>query len=86
MDIGLIIGSVGVFFLLLAFMLNLSGRLSERSKLYLTMNVIGAAMAAWYAWVGSVIPFVLLESTWAAVSLYRLFGSLRSTGPDSSIA
>jgi uncharacterized membrane protein len=68
----LLIGSVGVGLLLLAFALNLLRRLSEASPIYLSMNVIGALLAAWYAYSGEVIPFVVLELVWAATALVRL--------------
>lgn len=80
MDLALWIGSVGVFLLLLAFVLNLSGRLPERSRCYLLLNLTGASMAAWYAWAGSALPFVLLEGIWATVSAVRLIGVMKSTG------
>jgi hypothetical protein len=68
----LVIGSVGVGLLLLAFVLNLLRKISERSRLYLLMNLIGALMAAWYALAGGLLPFVILEGTWAAAALVRL--------------
>lgn len=74
-----IIGSVGVGVLLLAFVLNLLNKLSERSRVYLLMNLIGAAMSAWYALVGNLVPFVVLEGVWAAVALVRLGFTLRKS-------
>lgn len=71
--IGMIIGSLGVFLLLLAFALNLTRVISERSTSYLLMNFIGAGMAAYYAFVGGMIPFVILETVWAMTALVRFF-------------
>jgi len=70
----MIVGSTGVGLLLLAFVFNLLRMLSERHPAYLTMNVLGAFLAAWYAWVGGVVPFVILESVWGGVALIRLMG------------
>ena len=70
----MIVGSAGVGLLLLAFVLNLLRMLSEKHPAYLTMNVLGAALAAWYAWVGGVVPFVILESVWGGAALIRLMG------------
>jgi hypothetical protein len=70
----MIVGSAGVGLLLLAFVLNLLRMLSERHPAYLTMNVLGAGLAAWYAWVGGVVPFVVIESVWGGVALIRLMG------------
>ena len=74
------IGIVGVGLLLLAFVLNLARRIGERSRAYLVMNAVGAAMAAWYAWVGEVIPFVILELVWCGAALARLT-SVYKSGP-----
>lgn len=74
---GMIIGSVGVFILLLAFALNLMRVISERSAIYLLMNFIGAGMAAWYAYAGGTIPFVILETVWALTALMRFFTTLK---------
>lgn len=77
----LLIGSVGVGLLLLAFALNLLKRLSESSPVYLAMNIVGAAMAAWYAFQGNAIPFVILELVWASVALIRLILVIKKGSP-----
>jgi hypothetical protein len=68
----LIIGSTGVGILLLAFVLNLVQKLSERSPAYLIMNFCGSILAAWYAWAGGIVPFVVLEIVWGGAALTRL--------------
>jgi hypothetical protein len=73
----LIIGSVGVGFLLLAFTLNLLKILKENSKLYLLMNFVGAGMAACYAFDGNIIPFVILELVWAAAAVIKLILTIK---------
>lgn len=75
----MIIGSLGVFLLLLAFALNLMRVISERSVVYLLMNFIGALMAAYYAYEGGMIPFVILEIVWAMTALIRLFMIIKKT-------
>ena len=40
------IGSAGVFLLLLAFALNLVGRLAHESRAYQALNTVGAGLAA----------------------------------------
>lgn len=67
------IGSVGVGLLLIAFVLNLLNVLSERGRVYLLMNVLGALLACWYAWQGRLIPFVVLEAVWGVAALVRMF-------------
>ena len=77
----LLVGSVGVGLLLLAFALNLLKRLSESSPVYLAMNVVGALMAAWYAYEGNAIPFVILELVWASAALVRLIVVIKKGSP-----
>ena len=72
-----IIGSLGVGLLLVAFALNLVKVLQENSRLYLMMNVAGALMASWYAYTGGAVPFVILELVWAVAALARLVGVLK---------
>jgi len=73
----MIIGSCGVGLLLLAFVLNMTRRLTENSPAYLLMNLLGAGMAAWYAFAGGVIPLVILEIVWGGAALVRLVQALR---------
>ena len=65
-------GTCGVGLLLVGFAANLLGFFSGRDRSYLILNVLGAAMAGWYAWESSSIPFVVLEVVWAATALARL--------------
>ncbi|HDL01374.1 MAG TPA: hypothetical protein ENH23_03995 [candidate division Zixibacteria bacterium] len=70
--ISMIIGTIGVLILLVAFGLNISHKLSENSTIYLSMNIIGSLMAAWYAYAGGVYPFIALEIVWALTAFVRL--------------
>ena len=63
------IGSTGVALLLLAFALNLTGRLRHESLTYPSMNAAGAGLAAYAAWLIDYMPFVVLEGTWMVVSV-----------------
>lgn len=71
-DTALWIGSVGVTLLLVAFALNILEKLSEQSRIYLSLNIIGSLAAGWYAYIGDIIPFLILELVWATVALIRL--------------
>lgn len=68
----IVTGSIGVGLLLVAFVLNLTRVLSERSRVYLALNFVGAGLACWYAWDGRIIPFVILEAVWGLTALVRL--------------
>jgi hypothetical protein len=67
-----VIGSVGVAVLLIAFVLNMTRRLSEEHPLYLGMNFVGAGLAGWFAFDSGIIPFVILEIVWAGSALFKL--------------
>lgn len=71
------VATIGVTLLLVAFFLNQRGWLSERSLSYLLLNLLGAAIAGIAAWMGGIIPFVVLEAVWAAVAVWGLFGLAR---------
>ncbi|MDZ4724117.1 MAG: hypothetical protein SGI97_09480 [candidate division Zixibacteria bacterium] len=74
-----IIGSLGVGLVLLAFVLNLLNRLSESSSMYLFLNVVGSAMAGWYAWESKTIPLVVLEVAWGLAALVKLFVVIKAS-------
>ena len=62
------IGFTGVFILLIAFMLNLAGKMSKNGLTYILMNILGAALACLASWLIHYLPFVILEGTWTLVS------------------
>lgn len=66
------IGFTGVFILLIAYLLNLAGKLSKNSLLYILLNLFGAGMACVASYLIHYIPFVILEGTWTVVSLGAL--------------
>ena len=63
------IGFTGVFILLIAFLLNLAGKISKDSAVYILLNIAGAALACIASWLIHYIPFVILEGTWTLVSI-----------------
>ncbi|HIH05308.1 TPA: hypothetical protein HA281_00975 [Candidatus Woesearchaeota archaeon] len=77
MEFPVIIGSLGVFLLLLAFFLNLFKFLMQDTRAYVILNIIGGGLACYASILIGFLPFVILEGTWAvvaAVGLVRLFG------------
>ena len=68
-----IIGSIGVTLLLIAFLLNLKGVLNTYHKLYIGLNISGAILAGYSAYLIHFYPFVLLEAVWAIAALGSLF-------------
>ena len=66
------IGSIGVFILLLAFVLNLLNKISRESLAYIFMNIIGAGLACYASYLIDYLPFIILEGVWTFVSLIAL--------------
>lgn len=62
------VGSIGVAILLVAFFMNLVGRLASNARSYQAMNAVGAALTCWASWQIEFWPFVVLEATWATVA------------------
>ena len=69
MDFSTILGSSGVSILLVAFVLSQLKIFNGSSAWYGFLNCIGAGLAAWSSYLIDFLPFVILESTWALVSL-----------------
>jgi len=67
-----LIGFCGVAILLLAFLLNLAGKISKDGLLYILLNIIGAGLACLASWLIRYIPFVILEASWTLVSVGAL--------------
>jgi hypothetical protein len=67
------IGFIGVTILLLAFFLNLIGKIESESFVYLFMNFIGAGIACLASVLLKYVPFIILEASWTLVSAYGLY-------------
>jgi hypothetical protein len=72
LDVNDWIGLAGVAILLFAYLLNLSGKLDQKSVAYILMNVIGAGLACLASYLINYFPFVILEGVWTLVSLFAL--------------
>jgi hypothetical protein len=73
------IGFTGVTLLLLAFFLNLRGKISQHSLSYILLNVIGAGLAGLASVLIHYLPFVILEGAWTLVSLGALIKYFRAS-------
>ena len=78
-----IVGSIGVGLLLIAYLLNLTKRAPQNSRLYTTLNVFGAGLACYSSYLIGFVPFIILEGAWFVVSAIALINLLR---PDRSQA
>ncbi len=70
-------GFVGVAILLIAFLLNILGKIERNNLTYIIMNIVGAGLACLASWMINYLPFVILEATWTVVSIIALFGFFR---------
>lgn len=66
------IGFIGVFQILLAYVLNVFGKINNNSLIFILLNLIGATMACLASVLIMYIPFILLEGIWTIVSLTAL--------------
>lgn len=71
-EYSMMVGSVGVVLLLLAFFLTLFSLLGQDSLLYIVMNVVGASLSCYASYLINYVPFVILEGAWAAVAMLGL--------------
>jgi len=65
-------GAVGVTLLLVAFFLNLTGKIGKESFVYLFLNVLGAGIACFASVLLHYLPFIILEGCWTLVSAVGL--------------
>jgi hypothetical protein len=77
MSVSDIIGFSGVFILLIAFLLNLINKLEKDSFTYILLNILGAGIACLASILINYLPFIILEGTWAIVSIGGLINKLR---------
>jgi hypothetical protein len=66
------IGFIGVSQILLAYFLNVIGKTSSKSLVFILLNVVGAAMACFASILLKYWPFIILEGVWTLVSIYAL--------------
>ncbi len=72
-----LLGFAGVALILIAYFLNLNQRLAANDLRYILMNLVGAILACLASALMKYYPFVLLEGTWAMVSLVALVKKLK---------
>jgi hypothetical protein len=78
------IGFTGVGILLVAFLLNLLGKISQTSITYIGLNFLGATLACLASVLIHYLPFIILEGSWALVSLVSFVGILKRKNPPSN--
>ena len=66
------IGFIGVFQILLAYMLNVMGKVSHKDLSFILLNLIGAGMACLSSILLNYWPFIILEAVWTIISFISL--------------
>tara|TARA_R110002049_G_scaffold307456_1_gene507996 strand:+ start:4550 stop:4789 length:240 start_codon:yes stop_codon:yes gene_type:complete len=70
------IGFIGVFLILLAYILNVTGKLQSSSLSFILLNLFGATLACLASVLMDYLPFIILEGVWAIVTLIALIRKL----------
>lgn len=73
------IGSVGVFLILLAYLLNITKKISSDDLSFKWLNILGAALACVASVRMNYVPFIILESVWVLASILALFNFNKET-------
>ena len=69
----LIIGVIGMGFILLGFVLNeITKHFDKDSKHYNLLNLVGALLLIYYAYAIASWPFLILNSVWALTAIWKL--------------
>jgi len=66
------LGFVGVFLILLAYILNVTNKITSKSLLFISLNLVGASIACLASILLNYIPFVILEGIWALISFLSI--------------
>lgn len=72
-----IIGTIGVGLILIAYFLNIFSWIKKEGVLFYVMNIVGASIACFASVLISFWPFIILEGTWAIVSVIGLMKSIK---------
>lgn len=66
------VGFIGVFQILLAYVLQVTGKVEKDDLAFILLNLIGASLACLASVLVNYIPFIILEAVWALVSFVAL--------------
>lgn len=79
-----LLGFIGVSLILIAYFLNINGKLQFNDISYILLNLFGAILACLASILMEYYPFVLLEGTWTIVSLVALIKYLKNGRPTTT--
>ncbi|MBU0470312.1 MAG: hypothetical protein ABIG52_03445 [Nanoarchaeota archaeon] len=73
MALELIIGIVGMFFIVLGFVLEeFHQKWNQDTKKYNLVNILGSSLLIYYAVILNSIPFIILNSVWLIAATYKM--------------
>lgn len=72
------LGFVGVALILLAYVLNVSNKVSNTSYIFIVLNFIGASIACVASILLEYVPFIILEGIWAFISFISLLKKFKN--------
>ena len=72
-----IIGTIGVGLILIAYFLNIFSMIKKDGTLFYILNIIGGSIACFASILISFWPFIILEGTWAIVSIVGLLKTIK---------
>ncbi len=72
-----IIGTIGVSLILIAYFLNIFSLIKKDGILFYMLNIFGGAIACFSSYLIEFWPFVILEGTWAIISVVGLLKSIK---------
>lgn len=71
-ELNLLVGIVGMVFILMAFIDDLFKKITEDNVSYNLLNIAGGLALAYYAYSLSSLPFMILQLFWVLSSAYKL--------------
>ena len=72
-----IIGTIGVGIVLIAYFANIFKLIPKDGFLFFILNIIGASIACYASMLINYFPFIILEGTWALISVLGLLKNLK---------
>lgn len=74
-----LIGTIGVGIVLIAYFLNNFSLIKRNGSLYFVLNILGASIACYASILIHYIPFIVLEGTWALLSVISLINCIKKS-------
>ncbi|WP_396210856.1 hypothetical protein [Flavobacterium sp.] len=75
-----IVGTIGVGIILIAYFMNIFSFIKKDGVLFYVMNIMGASIACYASILINYLPFIILEATWAMVSVFGLVKVFKKNG------